>query len=178
MQLVLHFDLVILRLFSRIQIHRVFQVPLTLFVRLADGYIWIFIAAYLWFDRPPEVFRNILLHSGLAIAVSLSIYWPLKLLVKRRRPFDSDLNLGIKARVPPLDKYSFPSGHTMNNLCVGMTLAFYMPDLHYFALGLPLFLGTLRIYFGVHYLSDITAGGILGFLSFAVAKSLYLYYPG
>ncbi len=170
-------DLAVLRWLDRIQIHRVFQVPLTLCVRLADGYIWIFIAAYLWYDRPPEVFREILLHSVLAIAVSLSVYWPVKLLVKRPRPYEANLDLGITARVPPLDKYSFPSGHTMNNLCVGMTLALYMPDLYYFALGLPLFLGTLRIYFGVHYLSDITAGGILGFLSFSIAKSLYLLYP-
>ena len=44
----------------------------------------------------------------MALAMSLVIYEVVKLNTKRPRPFAA--NPQIKAEVPPLDKYSFPSG--------------------------------------------------------------------
>jgi undecaprenyl-diphosphatase len=81
--------------------------------------------------------------------------------------------LEVVPLVPPLDKYSFPSGHTMNNLAVALTLALYFPRITAPALLLPVILGMLRVLFGVHYLSDIIGGSLLGVCAFWLARAIF-----
>ena len=135
---------------------------LVLFVRLGDGWGWALFAVALYYAIPWLRFKFIVEQSLLAVAISLPVYWALKLGFRRIRPFAMQ---GENPRVPPLDKYSFPSGHTMNNLAVAMTLAFHIHALWPLALMIPLSLGFLRVFYGVHYLSDITVGALLGALS-------------
>jgi undecaprenyl-diphosphatase len=61
----------------------------------------------------------------------------------------------------------------MNNLAVALTLASHFPSLSLPAIGLPLLLGTLRVFFGVHYLSDIIGGSVLGAIAFTLAKAVF-----
>lgn len=144
-------------------------------VRVGDGWIWGLIAAALWYALPfPEV-KRVVLHCALAIGISLSIYLPVKFLGRRRRPYDNGWD--VTPLVPPLDKYSFPSGHTMNNLAVALTLASHLHALLIPALLVPLLLGTLRVRFGVHYLSDILGGGLLGGAAFFLARALFPAFP-
>lgn len=164
-------DLAFLKFLGGINLPRSVALPLIALVRIGDGWIWCLIAFYLWRVMPFLQFKLVVFHCLLAIAISLALYWPIKLMVRRPRPHDCDL--GITARVPPLDKYSFPSGHTMNNLAVALTLSVYLPHVFLAALGIPILLGGLRILFGVHYLSDITGGVILGVGSFMLAKLLF-----
>jgi membrane-associated phospholipid phosphatase len=41
------------------------------------------------------------------------------------------------------------------------------------AICIPILLGTLRVLFGVHYLSDIIGGSLLGALAFGLARALF-----
>jgi undecaprenyl-diphosphatase len=144
-------------------------------VRIGDGYLWGLIALWLWLALPFAEVRTVVVHCLAAIAVSLCIYFPIKFSLKRPRPFDSGMD--VKPSVPPLDKYSFPSGHTMNNLAVALTLAQHIPGLRLSAILLPIALGLLRILFGVHFLSDILGGALLGAMAFFLANGVFPF-PG
>ena len=144
---------------------------LLLFVRVGDGWGWAVVAGVLFVFLPWLRFKFILEQTFLAVAICLPLYWGIKFAFKRARPYVS--LPGMLPRVPPLDKYSFPSGHTMNNLAVAMTLALNLPHLWPPALAIPLTLGLLRILYGVHFLSDIAAGALLGAFSSLSAHWLF-----
>jgi len=145
---------------------------LVAFVRIGDGWGWAMVAVLLFVFLPWIRFKFIVGQALLSVAISLPAYWGFKLFFKRSRPFIS--LKGISARVPPLDKYSFPSGHTMNNLAVTMTLALNFPHLWILAVTIPIALGLLRILYGVHFLTDIAAGALLGAMSSLGAHWLFL----
>ena len=79
---------------------------------------------------------------------------------------------------------SFPSGHAMNNmslyvaLMIVILLVISAPKWKIFftliLVGLPLIIGISRIYFGVHYVSDVVAGWGLGALIALI--SCYIYF--
>ena len=168
---ILAIDLACFRAMAAFPLPKAISLPLILLVRVGDGWIWGLIAVWLWFALPFARVEQIVLHCLLAIGISLILYLPIKFLTKRPRPYDSGLD--VTPLVPPLDKYSFPSGHTMNNLAVALVLAQYFPRLTIPALFFPLVLGTLRVLFGVHYLSDIIGGGILGICAFSLARAIF-----
>lgn len=168
---ILAIDLAFFRLLAGLPLPRAVTLPLVVLVRIGDGWIWGLIALTLWFTLPTPDLIRVVLHCAVAIAVSLAFYLPIKFLTKRPRPYDSGLD--VVPLVPPLDKYSFPSGHTMNNLAVALTLALYFPRLALPALLIPPVLGILRVLFGVHYLSDIIGGSLLGVLAFWLARAIF-----
>ncbi|NLO22805.1 MAG: phosphatase PAP2 family protein [Fibrobacter sp.] len=144
---------------------------LKLYVRLGDGYIWAVFAALLLYKLGWEHFLTALWQILISLAVSLALYWTTKLSTKRQRPFIFFTD--IEAEVPPLDKYSFPSGHTMNNLAVASTIFYLQPSIGWFMLILPITWGLLRVYFGVHWFFDIVIGALLGVLSFFIAHFIW-----
>ena len=141
------------------------------FMRVGDGWGWAVVAGALSLAQPWPRFRDIVGQSLMAVAVSIPMYWALKLGCRRIRPFA--FRKSNVPRVPPLDRYSFPSGHTMNNLAVAMTLALYIPVLWPFALAIPVLLGLLRVMYGVHYVTDIAGGALLGAFSALAAHGLF-----
>ncbi len=60
--------------------------------------------------------------------------------------------------------FSFPSGHTATVFSVIPVLNRGFPKLKWFWVGFAFFIGLARLYVGVHYLSDIIFGGLLGYL--------------
>jgi undecaprenyl-diphosphatase len=169
------FDAAVFRSLALFTLPKWATLSLVVLVRIGDGYLWGMIALCLWLALPFEEVKGIVLHCLVAIAVSLCLYFPLKFSLKRPRPYDNGMD--VKPLVPPLDKYSFPSGHTMNNLAVALTLAHQIPALMVPAILLPVFLGLLRILFGVHYLSDIVGGSLLGAAAFLLG-TLFFPFPG
>jgi len=141
---------------------------LRIFVRIGDGWIWLPLVLAIFLNRSRPESYSIIGHCLIVLLVSLVLYWSVKLSVRRVRPFHQMPN--ISAQVPPLDQFSFPSGHTMHNLAVGLMLAHYFPLILWPLAVAPFAWGIFRIYFGVHFLSDILAGGLLGFCSFQVGK--------
>jgi len=164
-------DMAFFRILAGINLPKSLTYSLILLVRSGDGWIWAVIAGALWFLLPFAEVERVVIHCVFAIGVSLLIYFPIKLIGRRPRPYENGLE--IKPQVPPLDRYSFPSGHTMNNLAVALTLAAYFPSLSLPAIAIPILLGSLRVLFGVHYLSDIVGGGMLGAVAFALAKAFF-----
>jgi len=89
----------------------------------------------------------------------------------RPRPF-----LTIKGLVPVITphSFSFPSGHATLAAALTVVLAYHFPKTRYFVIAVALLVGISRVYLGVHYLSDVLAGYILGiivgFLSLLMEK--------
>jgi len=164
-------DMAFFRLLAAVNLPKSVAYFLILLVRSGDGWIWALIACALWLFLPFAEMERVVLHCILAFAISLAIYFPVKFLGRRLRPYEK--GLPIKPLVPPLDKFSFPSGHTMNNLAVALTLAAHFPVLFLPAIAIPILLGALRVFFGVHFLSDIIGGGVLGAFAFTLAKAFF-----
>jgi undecaprenyl-diphosphatase len=147
------------------------QRALLIFVKLGDGWLWILVALLLWAVLPRDRFLHVAGNALLAACLSLPFYWAIKGAFRRSRPYT--LFKWISPAVSPRDTYSFPSGHTMNNLSVAAVLAIHVPWLWPLALGIPVSMGLLRVFFGVHFLSDIFAGVFFGLLTALAAYALY-----
>jgi len=145
---------------------------LRFYTRLGDGYVWALVVAFLYLFYGMETLFLIVTRVIPVLFVSLALYWVVKLTVRRKRPFD--LLKSVSAEVPPLDKYSFPSGHTMNNLAVGFIIFADAPGIGWVMIFMPVTWGLLRVYYGVHWLSDVLGGIILGFLSFWLGRIIYI----
>ncbi len=147
---------------------------LRIYTRLGDGYVWALMVALIYFFYGKEILFEMVERVIPIVFLSLAIYWFLKLSVRRKRPFD--LLKEVKADVPPLDKYSFPSGHTMNNLAVGFMLLAELPHIGWITVLMPITWGFLRVYYGVHWLSDIIGGIFFGFLSFWLGQMIFAFF--
>ncbi|HEU4350336.1 MAG TPA: phosphatase PAP2 family protein [Burkholderiales bacterium] len=111
------------------------------------------------------------LHMAFVGAVCTCCYKMVKRSTVRARPYEA--NPLVLAGAGVLDRFSFPSGHTLHAVAFSMVAC-----AHYPALGMLLWPFTLltalsRVALGLHYPSDVIAGGVLGALiagaSFLVA---------
>lgn len=98
--------------------------------------------------------------AGLASVLSILLFLGLKRLTGRRRPCQIEPHCW--ATLLPPDQFSFPSGHTMTAFAVAIPLAMFYPSL---AIGLffcALSIAMSRILLGMHFLSDVVAGALIG----------------
>jgi len=133
--------------------------------RLGDGVFWYALMAALLLDGLRGL--HAALHMAATGLVALLLYRVLKRYTRRPRPFRTCP--GVIAHLPPLDEFSFPSGHTLQ--AVGFTivaLAWY-PALAPLLLPFTALVAASRVILGLHYPSDVLAalaiGGGLGALS-------------
>lgn len=91
----------------------------------------------------------------------------------RERPFITFT--AIPCTMPPMDRYSFPSGHTLHAVSFCTLTAATSPWLLVVVAPLTLLIAVSRVGLGLHYLSDVAAGALLG-LFFSIT-SLWLWPP-
>ena len=91
--------------------------------------------------------------------LSICFYDLAKDFFHRPRPF-----LTIKGAVPIITphSFSFPSGHATLAMASAVVLAHHFPKARKLVYGLAVLVGLSRIYLGVHYLSDVLGGYVLG----------------
>ena len=128
--------------------------------RLGDGVAWYVMLAVL-----PIVFGTdalaASLHMALTALVGVGVYKLLKESLVRERPFFS--HAAVEPVSPPLDRYSFPSGHTMHAVAFLVMLAHYFPAIMLLMLPFGISVALSRVILGLHYPSDVVAGGLIGF---------------
>jgi undecaprenyl-diphosphatase len=92
--------------------------------------------------------------------VGLAIYTLVKKSTRRKRPCLVEPNPW--AQVMPPDQYSFPSGHTIAAFSIATSVGLFYPSLLLVLLCLALIIAASRIMLGMHFLSDVVAGMLLG----------------
>jgi undecaprenyl-diphosphatase len=101
-----------------------------------------------------------LLTGLLAFAIELPIYWLAKNLFKRRRP--EEFSHLITSYITPSDRYSLPSGHTAAAFLMATITHHFFPELGELAYIWAGLIAFSRVLLGVHFLTDIVIGAMLG----------------
>lgn len=133
------------------------------------GIIWIIIAFFLFLNKK---YKTISAKILLALILSSSITsLILKNIIKRPRPFLVSENI---KQLISASGYSFPSGHTSTSFAVAFIIYSCFPKKYgIFAIILAILISFSRIYIGVHYLTDIIFGAILGITSSELVRILF-----
>jgi len=127
--------------------------------RLGDGIIW-----YLLILMTPVWYGQAGLKPALQMAVvglvGVGLYKLLKHRLVRERPYIRFA--GILAGAAPLDRYSFPSGHTLHAVSFTMIATAHFPELGIVLVPFALLIAASRVVLGLHYPTDVAAGAVLG----------------
>ncbi len=127
--------------------------------RLGDGWFWFALMAVLPLVEGPTGARTTLamLATG---AVATALYKLMKLVIHRPRPCDADP--AVRLTVPPLDRFSFPSGHTLHAVSFTVLVCGSHPGLVWLLAPFAALVALSRLVLGLHYLSDVLVGAVLG----------------
>jgi undecaprenyl-diphosphatase len=127
--------------------------------RGGDGWLWYAQAPAILIFGGPLRYRA-LGAAALAAALGILVFLNLKKLTGRKRP--SALEPHRWAALLPPDQFSFPSGHTITAFAVSVPLGLCYPHLTACLLFCALSVAISRIVLGMHFLSDVLAGCLIG----------------
>jgi len=102
------------------------------------------------------------LHMAFVGAVCTCCYKMVKHSTVRSRPYE--VNPLVSPGAAVLDRFSFPSGHTLHAIAFSLIACFYFPGLWVILVPFTLLTAVSRVALGLHYPSDVIAGGALGAL--------------
>jgi undecaprenyl-diphosphatase len=127
--------------------------------RMGDGWLWYALALVLLAFGGAQRFAAVGA-AGSAALIGVGVFKILKRLSHRPRPCQIEPHCW--SRVLPPDKFSFPSGHTMTAFSIVLVLSYF-----YRGVEIPLYfmaasIAVSRVVLGMHFLSDVLAGAILG----------------
>jgi len=142
---------------------------------LGDGWIW-----YALILAMPLLYgaKGVLAAAHIAVtgAFALALYKAIKGRAVRERPYIT--HAAIECTSAPLDRYSFPSGHTLHAVCFTILMTGYVPAWTAPLAALTLIISLSRVILGLHYPTDVAAGaalgGALGFASSLLSESWML----
>lgn len=137
--------------------------------RLGDGVFWYGLILLL-----PVIYGETALYPSIRMAIvgftGVALYKYLKSRLVRERPYIS--LAGIVPGTKALDRYSFPSGHTLHAVSFTILAIASFPELAWLLVPFASLVAASRVVLGLHYPSDVAAGAVIG-ASLALA-SMYL----
>ncbi len=152
-------DLRLVEISNRLSLRRGVRPLFASISRLGDGLFWYCLILFL-----PLMFGRQALSTSLQMTVAgllaLMIYKWIKQLTERARPFavSSSISLGTA----PLDKYSFPSGHTLHAVTFCLLAIHAYPVLAWGLIPVTFLIALSRVVLGLHYPTDVLAGATIG----------------
>lgn len=162
-------DLALCLRLNRLSHIRVWRHLFRIVSRLGNGVFWYVVMALL-----PIVYGGSAWHTVgqmvIAGLVGLAAYKWLKQRTSRPRP--CDVYQTISAAAPALDRFSFPSGHTLHAVSLSLVAAAGFPELTQLLFCFALLVGLSRPILGLHYPSDVLAGAVIGAVVAQIALAI------
>ena len=137
--------------------------------RGGDGGLWLALALAVALCGGTERFHA-LFSATLAAGVGVALFLELKRAFRRKRP--CALEPHCWAELLPPDQFSFPSGHTITAFAVAVSLAGFYPELLPGLLFCAISIAASRVLLGMHFLSDVLAGAVLGACLGAISTAM------
>jgi undecaprenyl-diphosphatase len=131
--------------------------------RLGDGWLWLAAGLVLLALGGPAL--RVFAASAGAAALANVVQVVLKRRFRRPRPCAHVRSAAFG--VAPLglfadDRFSFPSGHTLNAFAIGTPIALQFPAMAPALLLVAASVGASRVVLGLHFVTDVLAGAVLG----------------
>ncbi len=136
-------------------VRRAFQ----LISRLGDGVIWYALLLALPLLHGRAALRPVLAMVVMGV-IGVALYKLLKHTLVRERPFIT--HSGICLQGAPLDRYSFPSGHTLHAVAFTWQAVAHFPELGWVLVPFTSLVAASRVVLGLHYPTDVLVGAALG----------------
>jgi len=134
---------------------RVFQIA----SRLGNGVIWYALLIALPLLYGPTAIKPAFVMGVMAL-LGVALYAWLKRVCVRERPFIT--HSGIDQAAAPLDRYSFPSGHTIHAVAFAWQASVHFPELAWVLVPFAALVAASRVVLGLHYPTDVLAGAAIG----------------
>jgi len=127
--------------------------------RMGDGWLWYSLGALLLaFGGGRGYVASGA--AGAAAIVGILVFKVLKKLSHRPRPCQYEPHCW--AKILPPDQFSFPAGHTMTAFSIALVVSYFYPSLEAPMYFLAVSIAISRVVLGMHFLSDVLAGAVLG----------------
>ncbi|MFH7767246.1 phosphatase PAP2 family protein [Acinetobacter sp. BSP-28] len=127
--------------------------------RLGNGMFWFVMLASLWMLQGAFYIVQ-LLYLLISGSIGTAIYKILKNKTVRPRPYQ--VHQVIRLQEPPLDHFSFPSGHTLHAVMASTVMGYIQPMLLVLMLPFTILVAVSRMVLGLHYPSDVLVGALIG----------------
>ncbi len=136
---------------------------------LGDGIGWYALMAFLLLRDRDAAVVPVLHLVGVGLAASVVYKW-IKKRTLRPRPYQTHPD--IEHFATPLDRFSFPSGHTLHAVAFTFVALAYYPALSWLLVPFTLLIAVSRVVLGLHYPSDVLVGAALGALLAAASLAM------
>ena len=127
--------------------------------RLGDGGLWVALILALPLLYGAAAIRVSLIMTATGLSGYL-VYKSLKSTLVRERPFIR--YPAIELAISPLDRYSFPSGHTLHAVNFTWQAVVHYPQLAWVLVPAASLIALSRVVLGLHYPTDVLAGAAIG----------------
>jgi undecaprenyl-diphosphatase len=127
--------------------------------RLGNGVAWYALMAALPLSYGAAGLASAL-HMAAVGVVGVLLYRLMKKHFNRERPFVNHPQ--IRLGTMPLDRFSFPSGHTLHAVAFTWVALHHHPSLALVLIPFTLLVATSRMVLGLHYPSDVVMGALVG----------------
>lgn len=127
--------------------------------RAGDGWLWYLLGLLVMLFGGEERL-SATAAAGSAAATGVGVFVSLKRVSGRKRPCEIEPH--VWANLLPPDQFSFPSGHTITAFAVAISIGEFYPMLLAILLFCAIAIATSRILLGMHFLSDVVVGALIG----------------
>ena len=129
--------------------------------RGGDGWLWYAMGLVVLLFGGEERFLAVSCAAA-AAGTGIAVFLNLKRVTGRKRPCAIEPHCW--ATLLPPDQFSFPSGHTITAFAVSLSLSHFYPSLTIGLVFCAVSIAASRVLLGMHFLSDVLAGAVIGTL--------------
>ena len=129
--------------------------------RGGDGWLWLALGSVLLLVGGQQG-REAVAEAVFAAGTGVALFLWVKRRTRRKRP--CALAPHCWSNLLPPDQFSFPSGHTITAFAAALPVMAHFPEAAPGVLVCALSIGASRIILGMHFLSDVLAGALIGCL--------------